>query len=89
MPKSAAKRPGTAKLGRADVVLLVGDVEDSLVTAILATGASYAEIEEAAKWAEGNAETLGKTGRTLSPAAEAVYDILVADPTFLGLKRER
>ncbi len=75
MPKPAAVTPG-------DVTHLVGDIDEAVVTAILATKASYQEIAEAAKWAEGDAEQLGKSGHLLSPAAEAVYDILTADPTF-------
>ncbi len=66
----------------ADVTHLTGDIDDATVAAILATKASYVEIEEAVKWASGDAEQLGKSGRGLSPAAEAVYDILMADPTF-------
>ena len=72
-----------------DVIHLVGDVEDVVVTAILATGALYGEIEEAQKRAAGDAADLAKQGRTLSPAAEAVYDILTSDPAFLDPDTER
>jgi len=76
-------------LSRDDVIHLVGDVDDVVVTAILATGATYGEIEEARKWAAGDAADLAKQGRTLSPAAEAVYDILAADPGLLDPETER
>jgi hypothetical protein len=66
----------------ADVVALVGDLDDAVVAAIIGTGASYVEIEEAAKWATGDAEQLGKSGHGLRGAAAAVYDILMADPAY-------
>ncbi len=72
-----------------DVIHLAGDIDEAAVSAILATKASYVEIEEAVKWAGGDAEQLGKAGRTLSSAAEAVYDILTADPTFTPPDRDR
>ena len=72
----------SAAVSHTDVMHLVGDIDEAVVAAILATKASYQEIAEAAKWAEGDAEQLGKSGHVLSPAAEAVYDILTTDPTF-------
>ncbi len=74
---------------RDDVIHLAGDVDDDVVTAILGTGATYVEVEEAVKWALGNAEELPKQARRLSPAAEAVYGILASDPAFLGDDSER
>lgn len=47
-------------------------------------GQPIPEIEEAVRWASGDAEHLGKSGRSLSPAAGAVYDILSSDPAFLA-----
>jgi hypothetical protein len=67
---------------RADVVNLVGDLDDAVIAAILGTGASYLEIEEAVKSATGDAEQLGKSGHTLSSAAASVHDILMADPAY-------
>jgi len=64
------------------VVRLAGDLDDIVVAAILGTGATYVEIEEAVKWATGDAEDLGKSGQTLSAAAASVYDILTADPAY-------
>ncbi len=74
--------PNPPVVTRADVTSLAGDLDDATVAAVIATKATYVEIEEAVKWASGDAEQLGKSGRDLSPAAEAVYDILMADPTF-------
>lgn len=80
MPRQNAK--STPPVTPADVVRLAGDIDDATVAAILGTNASYTEIEEAVRWAGGDAEHLGKAGRAPSPAAEAVYDILTSDPTF-------
>ena len=79
MPTQAVGPPPAS---RTDVVRLVGDLDDIVVAAILGTGATYVEIEEAVKFAMGDAELLGKTGHQLSPAAAAVYDILMADPAY-------
>ena len=80
MTREISKRPTVPT--HADVVHLVGDVDDTAVAAILATKASNMDIEEAVKWATGDAEQLGKSGRELTAAAESVYDILVADPAY-------
>lgn len=66
----------------ADVVHLVGDVDDTVITAILETRASYGEIEEAVMWATGDAEQLGKTRHEMDAATARVYDILMADPAY-------
>jgi hypothetical protein len=65
-----------------DVVHLVGDLDETTVTAIVATGASYVDIETAVKWATGDAEQLDKSHRDMSREAKAVYDILIADPAY-------
>jgi hypothetical protein len=79
MPTNPVNAPPPS---RADVVKLVGDLDDAVITAILGTGASYLEIEEAVKWATGDAEQLGKEGYGLSTAAASVHDILMADPSY-------
>lgn len=81
--------PSVAKPARDDIIHLVGDVDDATIVAIEATAATHAEIGEAVKWASGDAEQLGKAGRPLSGPAEAVYNILLADPTFAPPDRER
>lgn len=76
-------------LSRADLVQLVGDLDESVLVAIRETGATYIEVEEAAKAAVGNAEDLARLQRVLGPRAEAVYDILTSEPAFLENDRER
>lgn len=40
-------------------------------------------------WALGDTADLGKDGHALSPVGAAVYDILVDDPSFQGMDRDR
>lgn len=89
MAAGSQRAPSVSKPTRADIVHLVGDVEDATLAAIEATRATYAQIGEAVKWATGDAEQLGKAGRTLSAPAEAVYNILLTDPAFTPAERER
>jgi len=89
MPKRSDTTTKTLPLTHDDIAHMVGDLDDAVMTAILRTGANYREVEEAVKWATGDAEDLGKAGHQPNPAAKAVYDILVSDPVFLGVKRER
>jgi hypothetical protein len=88
MAEHAAKQTLPA-LTREDVIHLLGELDDAVLAAILRTGATYAELEAAQIRALGDAADLGKEGHELSPAAAAVYDILMRDPTFLELERER
>jgi hypothetical protein len=72
---------GHDDLSHDDVVHLVGDLEDNVIASILATGATYEEIEQAVKW-------LGASGEerlhahSLTPTAELVYDILLSSGKF-------
>lgn len=74
-------RPGTLPT-HDDVVHLVGNVEETTVLALLATGATYAEIEEAVEWANGDAEVPRTTDRKLTGPAREAYRILLSDPAF-------
>lgn len=71
------------------IVHLVGDLDDAIVAAIEATGAAPHDVEDAARWAAGDAEQLGNAGRPLSAAAQAVYDILSTEPSFSPPERDR
>ncbi|MHB1219204.1 MAG: hypothetical protein ACYC1L_13505 [Alphaproteobacteria bacterium] len=76
-----------AGLSRAEIVRLVGELDDATLAAIAATGAKPAEIARAAKRAAGEGE--GQAKRSLDPAVEAVFDLLSACPAFPKLGRER
>jgi hypothetical protein len=89
MTKHTARTAKLPALTRAEVIHVLGGVDDTAVSAILQTGATYQELEEAQIWALGDIADLGKEGHELSPAAAAVYDILMSDPAFLENERER
>ena len=74
----------TQHLTHDDVVHLVGDLEDATIAAVLATGATYAEIEQALKWSGGAREEPRLNAEGLTPIAELVCDILLADPNYVG-----
>jgi hypothetical protein len=68
-----AKKPSdvrAAQLSHDDVARLVGDVDDTVIASILATGASYAEIEQALKWLGPDAEGPSLDAHGLTPTAE-------------------
>jgi hypothetical protein len=76
--------PDTAKPVRtqptlAEIAELVGGDDAALHTAILATGATFAEIEQALIAAAGADEVLGETPHPLEGRAAMVYDLLTAD----------
>lgn len=84
--------PNAGKSGQlsvADVIRLTGDLDDETVVAVIATGATAADIEQAVKWAGGDAEALGKSGYSLTGVPAAVFDILTTCPAFVPSGRER
>lgn len=62
-----------------EITELLGDIEAGKAEAILATGATLAEIEEAQAWAAGESDVLGDLKRPASGAVAAVYDILSSE----------
>ena len=62
-----------------EVVRLVGDVKDSKIAEILASGCSYAELEEAVAWAQDETDVLGEAERPLSGMVSRLHEILTAD----------
>jgi len=64
---------------RDDVIHLLGDVTDHKVVAILATGASLEQLEEAAAWLAGESDVMGEERLPLAGAAAKVYDIIARD----------
>lgn len=81
--KSTTQRSAlTQHLNYADVVELVGEIDGKFVSAILATGASCAEVEQALNWLEVGAEAARFSSPGLTPAAELVCDILLTAGAF-------
>ena len=62
-----------------DVVEILGPMPDARIAAILATGASLEELEEAAAWAAGESDVMGEMRRPVVGPVAAVYDLLTAD----------
>ena len=61
-----------------DVQRLLGNLEGSMVSAILALTPTIAEVEEAALWAEGEGETLTERHQPRR-TIEAILDLITAD----------
>jgi hypothetical protein len=74
-------------LTRTDIIQLAGELEDAAITAILESGATYAELEEALMWANGDASEMRRQNHELSAVAAIVYDILLSDPAFIDTER--
>jgi hypothetical protein len=90
MPKKKpSKAPPRVRPTHDEITSLVGDLDDAVIAAIFQTGASYAEIEQAARWAGTDLEEAKPNSHGLSPLAEQVYDILVGDPNFVGEEERR
>lgn len=71
-----ARKPAVSK---AELVHLVGDIDDTKLSQILALEPSLAEIEEAVFWVDGEADELAKSGRILTGKSAAIYEILAAE----------
>jgi hypothetical protein len=69
------RRPASLHAIRA----IVGDIEAAKLEAILATGASAAEIEQALAWAADETDVMGDLERPLSGPVAAVYEILASE----------
>lgn len=69
-------------LTRRQVAAIVGPIADAKATAIIATGATLSELEQAVAWASGESDVMGKLHRRVSPTVGAVYDILTAEEKF-------
>lgn len=66
-------------VSREELIHLVGELDDARLVQILALQPDIAEIEEAALWADGEADALARSGRTLTGKAAAIFEILTAD----------
>lgn len=75
-------------LSHEDVVGLVGDLEDGTIAAILATGATYEEIEQALKWAGVGPDEPRLDSHGMTPTAEQVFEILLSDPAYAEEERD-
>ena len=75
-------QPRHRHLDRKDVEHLVGDLEDATIAAVLATGATYPQIEQPLTWIGRCREEPRLDGEGMTPEAEQVCEILLADPAY-------
>ncbi len=66
------------RLTHQDILRILGSVDDETAVAIIETGASAAQVEQARLWAAGESDAMGEARKPLIGPAAAVYDILVA-----------
>ncbi len=64
---------------REDIVHLFGDIDDLRITEILATGATYEQLEEAAMWVANEDDVAGKLRKPLSGVVSEIYEIITRD----------
>ena len=66
-------------LSHETVVRIAGDVSDAKAVAIIASGASRDELEQAVAWACLEDDVMGKQRRALTGIVAELYEILTAD----------
>ena len=62
-----------------DVIQVIGRIEDDRIVAIVATGGTLEELEEAVMYAEQEDDVMGELRKPLVGAASEIYDILTRD----------
>lgn len=60
----------------------LGEISDAKMAAVLATGATVEEFEEALAWATGESDVMGELEKRLDGTAALVYDILTSEEQF-------
>lgn len=70
----------TQELTRDSVRAIVGELSDARVIAILKTGATIEDLEEAAALAAGESDVVGGVDHKTSRIVAELYDILMPEP---------
>ena len=79
------KHPETAdkpKVTAEQIIDIVGPLTDARVMAVIATGATIEQIEEAATWADGESDVMGDLRLPGTRPVAAVYDILRTEEKY-------
>ena len=76
-----------ARLTHEQVIEIVGDIGDARAAAIIATGATIEDLEEAVSWAAGESDVMGDLRLRASQVVGEVYDLLTAEKK-LGDERD-
>lgn len=79
MKPNSSHAPHSQAATHDDMLRILGDLDDAKATEILALGPTLSELEEAAMWAGGNGDILGKQGRPLEGVVATIFDIITAD----------
>jgi hypothetical protein len=73
-------QPPGRQATREDITRILGELDEARIAAILATGASAAELEEAAAWMAGESDMMGaELERPLAGVVARVCEILATD----------
>ncbi|MFQ5973776.1 MAG: hypothetical protein ACE5Q3_15730 [Alphaproteobacteria bacterium] len=67
------------RLTHDEIAAVVPDISDAQAAAIIATGATWRQLEEAVAWATGESDVMGELRHRLDATVASVYDILVAE----------
>ena len=71
-----------APLSAEQIIDIVGPLADDRIMAIVATGATVEEVEEAAAWADGENDVMADLKVRATAPIAAVYDILRAEAKY-------
>lgn len=69
-------RAGSRGATLQEIMGLLGDIEAAKAEAILTTGATIPEIEQALAWTAGESDVMGEMERPLSGRIASVYELL-------------
>lgn len=72
----------SAPVSAEQIIDIVGPMTDARVMAIIATGATVEEVEEAAAWADGESDVMGDLRLRPTGPVAAVYDILRTEQKY-------
>jgi hypothetical protein len=75
VPTGSRQRAATLR----EIRETLGELEDAELEAILATGVTPAELEEALAWAEGESDVMGDMERPLEGRVAAAYTVLITE----------
>ncbi len=79
---SAAAAPGSSTLTHDVIHEAVGDIGDAAIAAIMETGATLEQFDEAAALAGGESDVISATRIHPDPVVQAVYELLTANQAY-------
>lgn len=79
VPQAPIPASPSSQVTRDELLHILGDLDDAKIIEILALNPCLADLEEAAVWAAGDGDVLGKSGHPLGTVASSIVDILATD----------